>query len=57
MLEGGTQSGAIGAVGGLYCEVISNIIVVVIWDVILQNGKQVVVLCMSLIDRLQEMDV
>jgi hypothetical protein len=57
LLEGGTQSGAIGVVVGLYCEVVSNVIIAVVWGVVLQNGKQVVALCMSLVDRLQEMDV
>jgi hypothetical protein len=57
LLERRTQSGAIGAVIGLYCEVISNIIMVVDWGVNLQNSKRVVASCMSLVDRLQEMAV
>ncbi len=43
LLEGGTQSGAIGVVISLYCEIISNVIVVVVWGVALQNGKRIVV--------------
>ncbi len=57
LLEERTQSGAIGLVAGLYCDVVSNSIVVVIWGVVLQNGKWVVALCMLLGDRLQETDV
>ena len=56
-LEQRTQSGAIGLVVGLYCDVVSDAIVVIIKGVVLQNGKRVVPLCMSLVDRLQETDV
>jgi hypothetical protein len=45
LLEGITESGAIGAVAGLYCEVISNSIVIVVRGVGLQNGKGVVGSC------------
>jgi hypothetical protein len=56
-LERRTESGTIGLVSGLYCDVISNAIVVIVWGVDLQNGKWVAVLCMLLVDRLQDMDV
>jgi hypothetical protein len=56
LLKGGTQSGTIGVVIGLYYEVISNVIIFVIWGIVLQNGKRVVASCMSLVDRLQETD-
>ncbi len=57
LLEEGTQCGIIGAVVGLYCEVIYNVIVIIVWGVVLQNGKRVVAPCMLLVDRLQESDV
>jgi hypothetical protein len=58
LLEGRTQSGAIGSVDGLlYCDVVSNAIIIAVWGVVLQNGKRVVASCMLLVDRLQEMDV
>ena len=57
MLEEKTESGTKFLVDGLYCDVVSNSIVVVIWGVVLQNGKWVVALCMLLGDRLQETDV
>ncbi len=58
LLEGRNQSGIIGAVVGLYCEVVRNAIaIVVVWGIVLQNGKWVVALCMLLVDRLQETDV
>jgi hypothetical protein len=56
-LEERTESGTIILVAGLYCDVISNDIVIVVWGVVLQNGKQVVASCMLLVDKLQEMDV
>jgi hypothetical protein len=49
-----TEADASGSVAGLYCDVISNAIVVILWGVVLQNGKWVVALCMLLVDRLQE---
>jgi hypothetical protein len=55
-LEGRTESGTIGLVVGLYCDVVSNAIIVVVWGVVLQNGKQIVALCTSLVDRPQETD-
>ncbi len=57
LVERGTQLGAIGVVVGLYCDVVCNAIVVIVRGVVLQNGKRVVALCMSLVDRLQELDV
>ncbi len=47
LLEGKTESGTIGFVAGLYCDDVSNAIVVVVWGVGLQHGKQVVAMCMS----------
>ncbi len=57
LLEERTKSGAIGSVAGLYCDVVSNSIIVVVWGAVLQNGKQVVAVCMSLVDKAQETDV
>jgi hypothetical protein len=57
LFKGRSESGAIVLVAGLYCDVISNAIVVIVWGVVLQNGKWVIALCMLLVDRLQETDV
>ncbi len=57
MLEERTEGGAASLVAGLYYDVVSNALVVVIWGVVLQDGKQVVASCMSVVDRSQEMDV
>ncbi len=57
LLEERTESGTVILVAGLYCDVVTNAIIVVVWGVVLQNGKRIVALFMTLVDRLQETDV
>ncbi len=57
LLEVRTQSGAIGLFVNLHCDVVRNVIVIIVWGIVLQNGKWGVDSCISLMDRLQETNV
>ncbi len=41
------------AIISLYCDVGQSIVIVVLWILVLQNGKWVIVTSASLVDRLQ----
>jgi hypothetical protein len=45
------------AITGLYCDVIRSIVIVVLWSLVLQDGKWVIVTSALLVDRLQLLDV
>jgi hypothetical protein len=41
-------------VAGLDCYVVCNVFVFIVWNAVLQDGKQVVTSCVSLMDELHQ---